>query len=347
MKTKIKFICFILTISIGTLVTPKRASAQVPEPVSFQTFYDELSPYGFWVDNPEYGYVWIPNVDTGFSPYASNGYWVFTPEGWTWVSTYAWGWAPFHYGRWFMDPFYGPMWVPGYEWGPGWVTWRRSEGYYGWAPIGPGVGYDVAYGNNNDQWTFVDYNHFGGTDMNNHYVNNSNNTTIINNSTVVNNTYINSASNSTYNSGPNKAEVEKYTGRTINPMVIKESTKPGQQISNNQLTIYRPQIKKNSATGTNAKPAPAKVSNIKDVKPIKQKTTETQPQKGNQDIKPQPKQQQQTVKPAKQQSPQKQQTVKPAKKQPTQKQQTTVQQQKKGEQNKQDTLNQKQNPKRN
>jgi hypothetical protein len=28
--------------------------------VSYQTFYDELSPYGKWVDYPGYGYVWSP-----------------------------------------------------------------------------------------------------------------------------------------------------------------------------------------------------------------------------------------------------------------------------------------------
>ena len=27
----------------------------------------------------------------GFTPYSTNGYWVFTNEGWTWVSDYSWG----------------------------------------------------------------------------------------------------------------------------------------------------------------------------------------------------------------------------------------------------------------
>src|SRR5665647_1119392 len=102
MKNKILFISLLLMFNISTCLTIQKASAQVS--VSFQVFYDELSPYGYWVDNPDYGYVWVPNVAPGFTPYGSNGYWVFTNEGWTWVSNYPWGWAPFHYGRWFYDP---------------------------------------------------------------------------------------------------------------------------------------------------------------------------------------------------------------------------------------------------
>ena len=92
---------------------PQKASAQVS--VSFQVFYDDLSPYGNWVDNPNYGYVWVPDVSPGFTPYGTNGYWAFTEAGWTWVSEYPWGWAPFHYGRWYADPMYGYMWIPGNE----------------------------------------------------------------------------------------------------------------------------------------------------------------------------------------------------------------------------------------
>ncbi|MEI9910707.1 MAG: hypothetical protein WDO71_14150 [Bacteroidota bacterium] len=36
--------------------------------VSYQAFYDELSPHGRWIDYPEYGYVWAPNDINGFPP---------------------------------------------------------------------------------------------------------------------------------------------------------------------------------------------------------------------------------------------------------------------------------------
>src|SRR5690606_25674665 len=54
--------------------------------VSFQTFYDELSPYGRWINDPEYGYVWAPRVEAEFQPYATRGHWVMTEYGNTWVS---------------------------------------------------------------------------------------------------------------------------------------------------------------------------------------------------------------------------------------------------------------------
>src|SRR5215471_11363299 len=84
-----------------------------PQEVTYQSFYDELSPYGHWIDYPGYGYVWMPAVAPGFRPYATNGHWVYTNTGWAWASDYQWGWAAFHYGRWFFDGAYGWMWVPG------------------------------------------------------------------------------------------------------------------------------------------------------------------------------------------------------------------------------------------
>src|SRR6266496_3945117 len=115
MKTVNKFfIAFSVLISI-TWMTPQKASAQVS--ISFQVFYDNLGSYGSWIDNPQYGYVWVPRVSRRFCPYRTNGYWLFTEYGWTWVSNYSWGWAPFHYGRWFYDFYYGWIWVPDTEWG--------------------------------------------------------------------------------------------------------------------------------------------------------------------------------------------------------------------------------------
>jgi hypothetical protein len=99
------------------------------EPVSMQYFYDALSPYGNWVHNREYGYVWIPNVGRNFYRYATNGRWVITDYGWTWISGYEWGWAPFHYRRWDYDDYYGWFWFPDDQWGPAWVTWRQGDGY--------------------------------------------------------------------------------------------------------------------------------------------------------------------------------------------------------------------------
>src|SRR5882672_7602363 len=92
--------------------------------VSVSYFYDALSPYGRWVDYPSYGWCWSPaGVAAEWRPY-SDGYWVYSDFGWTWVDYEPWGWAPFHYGRWLEDPQYGWLWVPGTEWAPAWVAWR-------------------------------------------------------------------------------------------------------------------------------------------------------------------------------------------------------------------------------
>src|SRR6202012_3214404 len=52
-------------------------------PVDYQTFYNELSPYGQWINTPEYGYVWTPSAGADFQPYATSGHWVYSNYGWT------------------------------------------------------------------------------------------------------------------------------------------------------------------------------------------------------------------------------------------------------------------------
>src|SRR5437016_14622244 len=91
---------FILLFTMS--VTPVKSTAQVS--VSFQVFYDDLSPYGHWVTYPAYGYVWVPGVSVGFRPYVTGGHWVYSDAGWVWVSDYDWGWATFHYESWVEDP---------------------------------------------------------------------------------------------------------------------------------------------------------------------------------------------------------------------------------------------------
>jgi hypothetical protein len=326
MKTKIKIISLFIMLSIGAYISPQKASAQGGY-VSYQVFYDDLSPYGTWVNMNDYGYVWVPDATPGFTPYSTNGYWVYTDMGWTWVSNYPWGWAPFHYGRWLYNPTYGQVWIPGYEWGPGWVTWRSSDNYYGWAPMGPSGYYNVPY----NQWTFVNSGYLGRQDINNYYVNNSNNVTIINNTTVINNYRKDQTRNTTYNAGPNITDVERHAGKKITPLIIKESSKPGQSLSNNQLQIYRPQVKKNAANGQ--KPTPSKVAGIKDVKTLEQrKTTPQNPgQKSNQA----PNQNQYQTKPAGQQNQQKQTQTKPSGQQNQQKQIQTRPSGQQGQQNQQ------------
>jgi len=89
-----------LAVAAIALIAMAANPAKAQGSVSLQVFYDELQPYGTWIDHGRYGYVWMPNEGSDFVPYGSNGYWVQTGYGNTWVSNYSWGWAPFHYGRW-------------------------------------------------------------------------------------------------------------------------------------------------------------------------------------------------------------------------------------------------------
>jgi hypothetical protein len=111
----------------------KPASADV----SFSFFYSNLSPYGTWAVSADYGRVWRPyDYEPGWNPYY-DGHWVYTDYGWTWVSDYAWGSVPYHYGTWTLDPYMGWVWVPGYVWAPSWVVFSSGPDYIGWAPVPP------------------------------------------------------------------------------------------------------------------------------------------------------------------------------------------------------------------
>ena len=111
-------------------------SVQPGGEVSKQVFVERLTPHGRWVETPEYGRVFVPNVDSGWRPY-TYGRWVYTDWGWTWASDEPFGWATYHYGRWYNGPSFGWYWIPGRRWAPAWVSWRWSAGYVAWVPLAP------------------------------------------------------------------------------------------------------------------------------------------------------------------------------------------------------------------
>jgi hypothetical protein len=147
-----RYVVFILLmiVMLGCASTPPVGSAP-PAPiyhphdeVDVNIFYEELAPYGTWLWVEGYGRVWQPHgVPPGWRPY-TDGRWVFTDAGWTWVSDWEWGWAPFHYGRWLPSPAYGWVWVPGTVWGPAWVVWHHGAGWVGWAPLPPAAVWEPA-----------------------------------------------------------------------------------------------------------------------------------------------------------------------------------------------------------
>ena len=228
-----------------------KTSAQVSVNVSFQSFYDELSPYGDWISYPEYGYVWRPdNRYNDFQPYRSEGHWAWSDDGWLWVSDYEWGWAPFHYGRWVYDSYEGWLWVPDYEWAPAWVVWRGGGDYYGWAPMSPGISINLYLGNRYNvpynYWCFAPSRYITSPHLSKYYLDRGRNTTIINHTTIINNY----SSNRGYVIGPSRNEVERYTGSRISPVRIRESQRAGRTIvRNDEVSIYKPYINRGSDRG--------------------------------------------------------------------------------------------------
>jgi hypothetical protein len=114
------------------------------DPAALDDFRKPLEPYGRWVDDPTYGTVWVPSPDAvgpEFVPYTTAGHWALAEDDqWMWVSDYAWGWGPFHYGRWLFIDGSGWAWIPGRVYAPAWVVWRTGfydEAYVGWGPMPP------------------------------------------------------------------------------------------------------------------------------------------------------------------------------------------------------------------
>ena len=145
------------------------------QPVTINHIYPRLQPFGTWFVHPRHGNVWMPRAssrDEKWRPYANNGQWHYTVNGWHWQSNYKWGGTTFHHGRWFWHKENnGWVWVPGREWSPAWVSWRESGDNVGWAPVPPTAsisptrtassrptstsGVHLDYGLRNNHFTFV------------------------------------------------------------------------------------------------------------------------------------------------------------------------------------------------
>ena len=217
-------------------------------------FYDELSPYGDWVQTRDYGWAWFPrDVPPYWRPYR-DGRWVDSEYGWTWVSNEPFGWATYHYGRWAMDPRFGWLWIPGTIWGPAWVSWQSGGGYVGWAPLPPAVGFEVGiglrFGNFDlsigirpDSYSFVPERSFLQSRVSGYLLPTARNVTIIHNTTnITNYTYID---NRVINRGIDVRSIEKATGRRVQPYRITQGiAKNRSEVSGRDVRIYRPDQKR-------------------------------------------------------------------------------------------------------
>ena len=134
---------------------PQQQPAQVQDDVR-----NTLSQYGRFVQHQKYGEVWVPTVTPqGWHPYPPCN-WVNSKQyGWYYDDKTPWGQIVHHYGRWAYDAQMGWIWTPGSEFSPGWVVWRTSPEWVGWAPMMPDQDVQkisAADFNNAGYWIFVE-----------------------------------------------------------------------------------------------------------------------------------------------------------------------------------------------
>ena len=124
-----------------------------------------LVKFGNFVPHDRYGEVWVPTATPqGWHPYPPCQWVRSRKYGWFYDDKSPWGAIIHHYGRWAHDPQMGWVWLPGNEFSPGWVVWRSSTDYIGWAPMLPEQEVQAVTTetfDKGDQWLFMDTPKFG------------------------------------------------------------------------------------------------------------------------------------------------------------------------------------------
>jgi hypothetical protein len=240
-----------LDARVKALAEQERSAAATPEPQrpaersatevsetspapSYSMFYTKLEPFGAWRETSTYGYVWQPREamqSRSWQPY-TNGHWVYTDAGWTWISEEPFGWAAYHYGRWTRLRGIGWVWVPGEEWAPAWVSWRTSNDYVGWAPLPPEARFEHRTGIQNwadsyydigpEQYCFVPTREIGSQRIERVVVPREQNVTIVNQTTNVTNITYNNTT--IVNQGPNYEEVRARSQQPVARLRLERRT---------------------------------------------------------------------------------------------------------------------------
>jgi hypothetical protein len=245
------------------LTPPPTYVSSPPPEVGY--FYDNLSPYGTWVQLDGVGWCWQPRVvvvNHAWRPYCDSGHWVYTDAGWFWQSDYSWGWAAFHYGRWQLHDRCGWVWLPDRAWGPAWVTWRSEGDHCGWAPLPPhaefvvGVGYrfngvhvglDFDFGLRPEHFTFIALSDFHQHDFAQRRLPPAQVTQIYNHTTIINNYVVNN--NTIVNQGIKVDRVAAATHTQFKKVAIRDVPAGSPALSSShaagkaEVTVYRPQLK--------------------------------------------------------------------------------------------------------
>lgn len=235
---------------------PPGASAAVEQ------FYDDLSPYGGWIQVDGPGWVWRPaHVAAGWRPY-TLGRWVYSDFGWTWASDENWGWAVYHHGRWHHAAGHGWVWVPGTEWGPAWVSWHSGGGWIGWAPLpwqvewrgNAGLDWgrvDVRVAIEPAWWCFVPTRHLTDPSPARHFAPAGRNITLV--KITKNVTHYTLVDNRVFNRGVLVNEVGRAAGRPVHQVRVRQTDSP-RAVSNgalqgDELVVFRPGLRRGQDPG--------------------------------------------------------------------------------------------------
>jgi hypothetical protein len=236
-----------------SVASPRPAGAEVRVDVRGEIgfFHEALAPYGSWVTVARFGDVWVPDVPPWWRPY-SDGHWAYTDDGWAWVDNEPWGWAAFHYGRWAFDDEYGWVWVPGTVWAPAWVAWRFGDGYVGWAPLPPDIGWRAGIGLGfagidfdaviaPHAWCFVDEGHFTAPGIRAFLAPPARNVTFVRvTRNITDYTVVNSR---VFDRGVDVRRIERVTGRPLPRLRIVARDVPGPgRVTGRELNVYRPSL---------------------------------------------------------------------------------------------------------
>jgi len=300
-KSKIKFfrtICLLVMLAFGIqapaqdqdslLEKIKQLDISLDQPVdseedlylntvSFQSFYDVLSPMGEWIqitkedidedlsdgegesfamnrnEDEELFFIWKPKVEENWKPY-SNGRWEYTDHGWFWVSADSWGNSTYNYGRWWNSPKYGWVWMPGYTWAPAWVKWKVSndDKYVGWVPLSPKAKWksesgitdkNYRYKNKDADWVFVDNSTFAGDIATSKIVPDKENSSLVKNSADI--TDISVDNDKIVNKGPDVQRMEEKCGKKFRNRKMKFKEGNGNaQVSDDEITVGRERFRK-------------------------------------------------------------------------------------------------------
>ncbi len=246
--------------------------------VSFQSFYDVLSPMGEWIqitkeeideelgdgegqsfsslntDDPTV-FIWKPSTESGWKPYV-NGKWEYTDHGWLWISSDKWGNTTYNYGRWWNSPKYGWVWMPGYTWAPAWVSWRldNNGNHLGWVALNPKAKWssetgitneNYRYKNSDADWVFVNTGNFGDELSTSRIVSSSENTALVQNSSRI--TDLRAEDDIITNNGPDVVKIEEKTGKKFQRKRLRfQKGRDNALIGSNEIIIVKEKFNKRS-----------------------------------------------------------------------------------------------------